>query len=139
MSGDEENAELIYIIRDHDATKFQSRIDTAKRITDFLNARYGKGTVECHIRESYRNMRELIEEHMEIIERAKAAYTACGVTPIIRPIRGGTDGARLTYMGLPCPNLGTGSYNHHGRMELASVQAMEKMVDVLLQLVCSKE
>ena len=139
MKGDEEQAELTYIIRDHNAAKFQSRIDTANRITAFLNEKYGEGTIECHIRESYRNMRELIEEHMEIVERAKAAYSACNVTPIIRPIRGGTDGARLTYMGLPCPNLGTGSYNHHGRKELASVQAMEKMVEVLMKLVCNAE
>ena len=139
MSGDEELAELIYIIRDHDAGKFSSRIDTANRITAFLNDRYGKGTVECHIRESYRNMRELIEEHMEIVERAKAAFEACGVTPIIQPIRGGTDGARLTYMGLPCPNLSTGGYNFHGRKELIPVPAMEKMVEVLKVLVCGKE
>ena len=139
MTGDEEKAELVYIIRDHDAAKFQARIDTANRITAFLNDRYGEGTVECHIRESYRNMRELIEEHMEIVERAKAAFEACGVTPIIQPIRGGTDGARLTYMGLPCPNLSTGGYNFHGRKELIPVPSMEKMVEVLKELVCGKE
>ncbi|MBQ6173131.1 MAG: peptidase T [Clostridia bacterium] len=135
MKGDEESAELYYIIRDHDAAKFAARIATAERITAFLNAKYGEGTVDCTIRESYRNMRELIEEHMEIIDKARAAFTACGVTPIVQPIRGGTDGARLTYMGLPCPNLSTGGYNFHGRKELIPVPAMEKMVEVLLTLV----
>ncbi len=139
MKGDEESAELIYIIRDHDAAKFAGRIATAERITAFLNARYGEGTVTCEIRESYRNMRELMEEHMEIIDRAKAAFEACGVEPIIQPIRGGTDGARLTYMGLPCPNLSTGGYNFHGRKELIPVPAMERMVDVLKQLVCEAD
>ena len=136
MDGDEELATLQYIIRDHDAAKFQERLETAKRITAFLNARYGEGTVVCELRESYRNMRELIEQHMDVVERAKEAFAACGVQPVIQPIRGGTDGARLTYMGLPCPNLSTGGYNFHGRKELIPVPAMEKMVDVLQRLVC---
>ncbi len=134
MSGDEEKAELVYIIRDHDAAKFDARIATARRITDFLNARYGEGTVECAIRESYRNMREIIEQRMDIVEKAKAAFTACNVEPIVQPIRGGTDGARLTYMGLPCPNLSTGGFNFHGRKELIPVPSMVKMVEVLKRL-----
>ena len=139
MSGDEEHAELTYIIRDHDAAKFAARIETARRITDFVNARYGEGTAECAIRESYRNMRELIENRMEIVDKAKAAFEACGVKPLIQPIRGGTDGARLTYMGLPCPNLSTGGYNFHGRKELIPVPSMRKMVEVLKTLVCEAE
>ena len=136
MEGDEEHARLQYIIRDHDAARFQQRLDTVQAITAFINQRYGEGTAVCALKESYRNMRELIEEHMEVVDRAKDAFTACGVQPIIQPIRGGTDGARLTYMGLPCPNLSTGGYNFHGRKELIPVPAMEKMVDVLEHLVC---
>ena len=135
MSGDEEQAELVYIIRDHSAEKFAERVATAERITAFLNARYGEGTVACVIRESYRNMRELIETRMDIVDKACAAFRSCGVEPVISPIRGGTDGARLSYMGLLCPNLSTGGYNFHGRKELIPVSSMEKMVEVLRALV----
>ena len=135
MRGDEENASLIYIIRDHDAQKFEARKETVRRITDYLNAKYGEGTVELLLRDSYRNMREMVEPHMEIIDKAREAFLACGVTPVTMPIRGGTDGARLSFMGLPCPNLSTGGYSCHGRKELISVQALEKMVDVLETIV----
>ena len=135
MRGDEENASLIYIIRDHDAQKFEARKETVRRITDYLNAKYGEGTVELLLRDSYRNMREMVEPHMEIIDKAREAFLACGVTPVTMPIRGGTDGARLSFMGLPCPNLSTGGYSCHGRKELISVEALEKMVDVLENIV----
>ena len=135
MEGDEELAKLTYIIRDHDAAKFDRRKETARRITDFLNDRYGAGTVELMLRDSYRNMREMVEPHMEIIDKAKAAYEAFGIQPIVQPIRGGTDGARLSFMGLPCPNLATGGYSCHGRKELVTVEGMAKMVDVLCYLV----
>ena len=135
MRGDEENASLVYIIRDHDAQKFEARKETVRRITDYLNAKYGEGTVELLLRDSYRNMREMVEPHMEIIDKAREAFLACGVTPIVTPIRGGTDGARLSFMGLPCPNLSTGGYSCHGRKELISVEALEKMVDVLENIV----
>ena len=135
MRGDEENASLIYIIRDHDAQKFEARKETVRRIADYLNAKYGEGTVELLLRDSYRNMREMVEPHMEIIDKAREAFLACGVTPVTMPIRGGTDGARLSFMGLPCPNLSTGGYSCHGRKELISVQALEKMVDVLETIV----
>ena len=135
MEGNEELASLIYIIRDHDAAKFDRRKQQVQEITDFLNARYGEGTVELQLRDSYRNMREMIEPHMHIIDKAKAAFEACGVKPLTTPIRGGTDGARLSYMGLPCPNLSTGGYNFHGRKELITVEAMEKMVEVLSSIV----
>lgn len=135
MEGDEESATLVYIIRDHDAARFEARKDAVRRITDYMNAKYGEGTVELTVRDSYRNMKEMLTPHMEIVDKAKDAFLAYGVAPIVSPIRGGTDGARLSYMGLLCPNLSTGGYNFHGRKELIPVPAMEKMVDVLETLV----
>lgn len=135
MRGDEEEATLVYIIRDHDAAKFEQRKTTVQRIGAYLNQVWGEGTVTVDVRDSYRNMREMLEPRMDIVDRARHAFEACGVTPIVSPIRGGTDGARLSYMGLLCPNLSTGGYNFHGRKELISVQAMEKMVDVLQAIV----
>ena len=134
MQGDEELTTLSYILRDHDADKLEQKKETMRRIAAYLNQKWGGGTVEVTIRDSYRNMREMLEPHMEIVDKAKDAFEACGVTPIVQPIRGGTDGARLSYMGLLCPNLSTGGYNFHGRKELISVQAMEKMVDVLMEI-----
>ncbi len=135
MKGDEESAELRYIIRDHDAGIFEQRKAAALRIGAYLNQKYGDGTVTVELKDSYRNMKEIVEQHPEILEKAKEAFRACGVEPIVCPIRGGTDGARLSYMGLPCPNLSTGGYNYHGRKELIPVQSMEKMVDVLEALI----
>lgn len=134
MQGDEELTTLGYILRDHEADKLEQKKETMRRIAAYLNQKWGEGTVEVTIRDSYRNMREMLEPHMEIVDKAKDAFEACGVTPIVQPIRGGTDGARLSYMGLLCPNLSTGGYNFHGRKELISVQAMEKMVDVLMEI-----
>ena len=138
MKGDEELAELQYILRDHDAGKFEKRKETVLRIGEYMNCRYGAGTVEVTVKDSYRNMKEIVEQHPEIMDRAQKAFLDCGVEPIIRPIRGGTDGARLSFMGLPCPNLSTGGFNFHGRKELIPVQAMEKMTDVLERLICSE-
>lgn len=135
IAGNEELATLDYILRDHDAAKLEERKATCQRITDYLNAKYGAGTVEVDLRNSYRNMKEKIAPHMHIIEKAEAAYRACGVEPVTMPIRGGTDGATLSFMGLPCPNLATGGYNCHGRKELISVEAMETMVNVLETIV----
>ena len=137
MQGDEEKTVLSYIIRDHDAKKFDERKATVQRITDYLNAKYGEGTFVCQVQDRYRNMKEMLEPHMEIVDKAEAAFRACGVEPIKTPIRGGTDGARLSYMGLLCPNLSTGGYNFHGRKELITVEAMEKMVEVLESIVCN--
>jgi tripeptide aminopeptidase len=106
-----------------------------KRVADYLNGKYGDGTIELIVNDSYYNMREKIEPVMHIIDRAIEAMKSVGVEPRIVPIRGGTDGARLSYEGLPCPNLSTGGYNYHGRFEFIPVQAMEKMVDVLTALV----
>ena len=134
MSGNEEAAELRYILRDHDAGKLEERKATANAAAAELNRRYGAGTVTVQIRDSYRNMREIVEQHPEILERAEKAFRENGVEPLVQPIRGGTDGARLSFEGLPCPNLSTGGYNFHGRKELIPVPAMEKMVDVLVSL-----
>ena len=135
MSGNEEATELRYILRDHDSAKLEVKKETMTAAGETLNRRYGAGTVTVEIRDSYRNMKEIVEQHPEIIDRAKKAFEANGVEPLVQPIRGGTDGARLSFMGLPCPNLSTGGYNFHGRKELIPVPAMEKMVDVLASLV----
>ncbi len=134
LSGDETEARLSYIIRDHDRSAFEARKAFSQRLADYLNAKYGPGTVELELRDSYYNMKEPMEPHMYLIHRAKAAFSRCGVEPRVEAIRGGTDGARLTYMGLPCPNLSTGGFNFHGVHEFIPVQAMEKMVEVLVAL-----
>lgn len=136
MSGEEERAQLSYIIRDHDRLIFESRKACMQSVADAINEKYGEGTVELVLRDSYYNMKEKIESHMHIVERAKQAMLSEGVEPLIVPIRGGTDGARLSYEGLPCPNLSTGGHNFHGRYEYVPVESMEKMVDVLLRIVC---
>jgi len=135
MSGNEEHAELRYLLRDHDAGKLEAKKETMRAVAGMLNRRYGEGTVSVEIKDYYRNMREIIERHPKILERARVAFMSNRVEPIIKPIRGGTDGARLSFMGLPCPNLSTGGYNFHSRKELIPVPAMEKMVDVLYSLV----
>lgn len=134
MQGGIESATLSYIIRDHDKAAFEEKKEQFRRAADVLNARYGEGTVELILRDSYYNMKEMIEPHMEIIDLAKEAMTACGVTPKTVPIRGGTDGARLSFMGLPCPNLCTGGENFHSRFEFACLDDMEKVTDILLWL-----
>lgn len=136
MSGDEEKAVLHYIIRDHDRKKFEAKKDRFLRIAAFLNAEYGEGTVEVELTDSYYNMKEKIEPYYFLIENAKQAMRKAGVEPRIQPIRGGTDGARLSYMGLPCPNLSTGGHNAHGRFEYIPVQSMDAMVHVLRLLAC---
>ena len=136
MSGDEEKTVLHYIIRDHDRQKFEAKKDRFLRIAAFLNAEYGEGTVEVELTDSYYNMKEKIEPYYFLIENAKQAMRKAGVEPRIQPIRGGTDGARLSYMGLPCPNLSTGGHNAHGRFEYIPVQSMDAMVHVLRLLAC---
>ena len=135
ISGGIEYAELHYIIRDHDRTKFEEKkagfVDACAKI----NAIYGEGTAVMKLSDSYYNMKEKIEPHMYIIDRAKKAMTDVGVTPNVVPIRGGTDGARLSFMGLPCPNICTGGENFHSRFEFVSVEAMEKISDILVKLI----
>ncbi len=135
MSGDETTATLSYIIRDHDRAKFEDRKAFLTRVVDYLNAKYGAGTVEMDLKDSYYNMLAQIEPHMYLIHRARAAMEAVGITPLEVPIRGGTDGARLSYMGLPCPNLCTGGVNFHGVHEYIPADALTKMTDVLVHLV----
>ena len=134
MQGTEEQTVMEYIIRDHNREKFEKMKERFVKTADFLNEKYGEGTVETEIQDSYYNMMEIVNEHPEILERAKHAMEAVGAKVLMNPIRGGTDGARLSYMGLPCPNLSTGGHNFHGRMEYIPVQSMEKMVEVLLQI-----
>ena len=135
MNGNEETAELRYILRDHDSAKLETKKAMMSTACEVLNKRYGAGTASIELKDSYRNMREIVEQHPEILDRAKKAFEANGVEPIVQPIRGGTDGAQLSFRGLPCPNLSTGGYNFHGRKELIPIPAMEKMVDVLVSLI----
>lgn len=135
MQGDVETARTRYIIRDHDAGKFEARKTTMEHAAKLLNAKYGAGTVELTIREQYRNMIEKIKERFEVVEKAVRAAEACGLTAKAVPIRGGTDGAALSFRGLPCPNLPTASYGHHGPYEHAVAEDMDRMVDWALAIV----
>lgn len=137
MRGGVEESELRYIIRDHNMDKFQEKKDLMAAVAEFLNRKYGAGTVELTIRDSYFNMRKCIEPVMYVVHRAKKAMAAVGMHPVEVPIRGGTDGARLSYEGLPCPNLCTGGENYHGRFEYIPVEDMELCVDMLVQLLTS--
>lgn len=139
IRGEEQEAELIYIVRDHDREKFEQKKERLRKITAYLNEQYGENTFELQLRDSYYNMREKVEERPEIIERALSALRETGMEPRCVPIRGGTDGARLSFMGLICPNLGTGGYNGHGVYEYACVEEMEIMVHALQNLLLVKE
>ncbi len=134
MQGDNTKATLSYIIRDHDFAKFQQKQDYCKQVTDLLNLKYGEGTVTLNLKESYRNMLEIMEKNFDIIESAQKAITKIGLPLISTPVRGGTDGARLSFMGLPCPNLGTGGYGFHGPFEHISVEGMENAVKIIKEL-----
>ena len=123
-----------YIIRDHDREKFENKKENFLRIADLLNLKYGEKTFEIEMKDSYYNMKEIIEKHMHLVDNAKEVMEELGVEPIVVPIRGGTDGARLSYMGLPCPNLGTGGQNFHGRFEYACADEMEMIVKLLVKL-----
>jgi tripeptide aminopeptidase len=135
LEGGVDSAKSSYIIRDHDKDKFEKKKATFVKIADYLNDKYGEGTIKLSIKDSYNNMKEKIEPHIHLIDNAKKAMLDLGITPIIVPIRGGTDGARLSYMGLPCPNICTGGHNFHGRYEYISIQSMEKVVELLLKIV----
>ncbi|MEG0309705.1 MAG: peptidase T [Eubacterium sp.] len=135
LSGDVEKAEVSYIIRDHNFESFGKRKERVVKICDYLNDFYGKGTFEYTLKDSYYNMKEKIEPHFFLIENVIKAMKDTGVEPIVTPIRGGTDGARLSFMGLPCPNICTGGHNFHGRFEYIPVQSMETIVEILKKLV----
>ena len=135
MHGDEETAKAVYIIRDHNMDNFENRKKYMTKVADYLNDKYGEGTFELTLKDSYYNMKKMIEPHMEIIDRAKEAMLKASVTPVVVPIRGGTDGARLSYEGLPCPNLSTGGHNFHGKYEYIPVESMDKMVEIIKNIV----
>ena len=135
MEGSVEQSTLRYIIRDHDMEKFQEKKRIVEEAAQFMERKYGAGTVELTIQDSYFNMKEKIQPCMHIVDRAKDAMAAVGIQPVISPIRGGTDGARLSFMGLPCPNLFTGGQNFHGRFEYIPVEDMESCVRVLQHIV----
>ncbi len=134
MKGDVASAQLHYIIRDHDKEIFASRQTFLKDIANRINDKYGSGTVTLTIKESYRNMLEIIEKNFFIVEKAEDAIRAVGLTPSSPPVRGGTDGAQLSFKGLPCPNLGTGGDGFHGPFEHITVEAMETVVKILVEI-----
>ncbi|GHT19869.1 peptidase T [Bacteroidia bacterium] len=134
MSGTVEEATLSYIIRDHDAKKFEQRLAVLQALTDKLNKNYPADTVTLHIKQQYRNMREIVEPQKHIIDMAKQAMLEAGITPVVRPIRGGTDGAQLSFKGLPCPNIFAGGLNFHGRYEFVPIRSMEKAVEVIINI-----
>ena len=135
MHGDVGSAVIRYIIRDHDAEKFEARKETLRRIEKKINEKWGRGTAVLSITDQYRNMAEIIAGSMHLIENAEKACEAAGVTPLIRPIRGGTDGAQLSFKGLPCPNLGTGGHGYHGPYEHITAEGMEAACRIALELV----
>ena len=135
LSGTVEEADIAYIIRDHDRTLFERKKEVMAQCVDFINARYGAGTATADVRDSYYTMREQVEPHYHIVEKAVRAMEMAGVQPHIQPIRGGTDGANLSFKGLPCPNIFAGGLNFHGKMEWVPVQSMEKASRVILNLI----
>ena len=135
MYGDVTTAKLGYILRDHDAAKLQFKKDNMQDIADYLNGKYGAGTVEVEIKDSYRNMLEKIKPHFHLIETARKAIRMAGLEPEEVPVRGGTDGATLSWMGLPCPNLGTGGFNFHGVCECTTVERMDRCTQIVLNII----
>ena len=135
MSGECASAQLNYIVRDHDQNLFEARKKTLSLIAKDLNEKWGEGTVTLTITEQYKNMAEIIAGCMHLIDNAKIACEAADVTPLVIPIRGGTDGCQLSFKGLPCPNLGTGGHAYHGPYEHITVEGMDKSVDVMMELV----
>ena len=134
MEGNVEEAELEYIIRDHDRVKFERKKELFKAAGAFMNQKYGEGAAEVYVKDSYFNMKEKIEPYMYLIDEAKAAMEELDMAPVIVPIRGGTDGARLSYMGLPCPNICTGGHNFHGKYEYICAESMETITELLIRI-----
>ena len=135
ISGDVASAKVVYIVRDHDKDIFETRLNKLRALEIEMNQKYGAGTVDLTINHSYSNMLEVIEEHPYTVELAKQAIKNVGLEPLSRPVRGGTDGARLSFMGLPCPNLGTGGYGFHGPYEHVTVEGMNTAIEVIKELV----
>ena len=134
FKGTVEEADFAYIIRDHDRAKFEARKEMMVKVADFINAKYGAGTVELVLKDQYYNMREQVEPHYRIVEIAKKAIKDAGVEPKVQPIRGGTDGANLSFRGLPCPNIFAGGLNFHGKFEWVPLESMEKASKVILNI-----
>lgn len=135
MQGSVDATDMYFIIRDHDKNLFEKRKSMFADAVAFLNGKYGEGTVTADIYDQYPNMREIVEQHMELVDNAMKAMENLGITPEIEPIRGGTDGARLSFMGLPCPNLCTGGHNFHGRYEFITAESIEKCSDLIMEIV----
>ncbi|MDR1055539.1 MAG: peptidase T [Prevotellaceae bacterium] len=135
MNGTVENADVQYIIRDHSREKFEQKKAFIKNCVDFLNKRFGEGTLTLEVKDQYYNMREMVEPHYSIVDTAFKAMEMTGIKPLVKPIRGGTDGARLSYMGLPCPNIFAGGHNFHGKFEYVPAESMEKACQVILNIV----
>ena len=134
LNGTVENATISYIIRDHDAEKFEQKKVWMWDIVGMLNKKYGQGTLTLTLKDQYYNMRKMVEPHPQVIDNALAAMRDADVEPLVRPIRGGTDGARLSFMGLPCPNIFAGGMNFHGKFEYCSLNSMEKAVKVIINI-----
>ncbi len=135
FDGTVEEASMLYIIRDHDRKKFEDKKVLAQQVADFLNQKYGQGTITLDMSDQYYNMREMVEPEYHTVEIAEKAMIELGIEPIIRPIRGGTDGSRLSYMGLPCPNIFAGGHNFHGKYEYIPLESMEKATRVILKII----
>ena len=135
FGGSVEESSMIYIIRDHDRKKFEDKKVLIRQVADFLNKKYGEGTITLEMKDQYFNMREMVEPEYHTVEIAEKAMKELGIKPIIRPIRGGTDGSRLSYMGLPCPNIFAGGHNFHGKYEYITLESMEKATQVILKMV----
>ena len=135
FKGSVEEADFAYIIRDHDRAKFEARKEMVRKVADFINSKYGEGTVTLALKDQYYNMRQEVEPHYHIIEKAIKAMEMAGVKPKVQPIRGGTDGANLSFKGLPCPNIFAGGLNFHGKMEFVPVESMEKATQVILNII----
>jgi tripeptide aminopeptidase len=134
FNGNVDHTKISYIIRDHDKEEFAKKKDLMIKIVDHLNVKYGTGTVKLTMIDQYYNMREKVEPVFHVVELALNAMNEVGVTPKVKPIRGGTDGARLSYMGLPCPNIFSGGHNFHSRYEYIPIRSMEKAVQVIVKV-----
>jgi tripeptide aminopeptidase len=134
MEGSVENASVQYIVRDHDRVKFEHKKELINKCVDFINQRYGEKTATIELKDQYFNMREMVEPVMHIVDLAREAMEELGIKPLVVPIRGGTDGARLSYMNLPCPNIFAGGHNFHGKYEYLSVDSMIKATEVIIKI-----
>ena len=135
INGSVEEADVTYIIRDHDRKEFESKKAIMQKCVDFINVKYGDGTATAVIKDQYYNMREQVEPHYHVVEKAVKAMEMAGIKPKIQPIRGGTDGANLSFKGLPCPNIFAGGLNFHGKMEFVPLQSIEKASEVILNII----